>query len=588
MKTAALEPNIRRDSRDIVPPAEFPVVWEAVDDAKMFWERDMMHYPAPMKPAEFALMKLYENGFNTAADLYDLPVRMRTLRINTYYYQSIFPIGLPPEGVLKVINGIGRVFPGLPASIQKKAVGAQAKKYEATLQPAVYRLAERWEKEWLPEIKEHLAFWSGFDLPGATNAGLIAHLDESVRRADRVGAVHFFLGIPQLLSMSQYLDAYHDLFPNDHRLDAFRLLQGFPNKTLETNREMWRLSLLVLDRPAVRDAIVNAPGLTMAALEAIPEAAEFLAALRTYLEEYGQRGDRFATIGEVSWIEDPTPVLKNLRDYLVNPLPDPEREREAHERAREAAVASVRSRLAGYPAPVVQGFERALKAAQEGTVLHEDHGFWIDYRCLYRMRRVLLEFGRRFAASGVCDRDDDAFLLTIEEIRETTEVLPAIDRRELVAARRAEIARFGAMKTPPALGRRPLMPPPEGDPLARTIARFWGNEKLDDGDAATLTGIGGSTGAYTGTARVIKDLADAGRLAPGEILVTGTTAAPWTPLFASAGAVVTDTGGVLSHCAVVAREYAIPAVVGTRNATERIADGARIEVDGNTGRVRLL
>jgi rifampicin phosphotransferase len=87
---------------------------------------------------------------------------------------------------------------------------------------------------------------------------------------------------------------------------------------------------------------------------------------------------------------------------------------------------------------------------------------------------------------------------------------------------------------------------------------------------------------------VLRSLSEADRLEPGDVLVTEFTAPPWTPLFATAAAVVTDAGGILSHCAVVAREYGIPAVVGTGRATATIQDGQQIEVDGNAGLVRLL
>ena len=86
----------------------------------------------------------------------------------------------------------------------------------------------------------------------------------------------------------------------------------------------------------------------------------------------------------------------------------------------------------------------------------------------------------------------------------------------------------------------------------------------------------------------MRSLAEAGRLRPGDVLVAETTAPPWTPLFATAAAIVTDTGGVLSHCAVVAREYGLPAVVGTGAATASIEDGRLVEVDGDAGLVRLL
>ncbi|MCY3602659.1 MAG: PEP-utilizing enzyme, partial [Chloroflexi bacterium] len=97
-----------------------------------------------------------------------------------------------------------------------------------------------------------------------------------------------------------------------------------------------------------------------------------------------------------------------------------------------------------------------------------------------------------------------------------------------------------------------------------------------------------SPGVYRGRARVIRSLAEAGRLGDGEVLVCGVTAPTWTPYFAVAGAVVTDAGGALSHTAVVAREYGITAVVGTRTGTRAIPDGALIEVDGSEGLVRLL
>jgi pyruvate,water dikinase len=104
----------------------------------------------------------------------------------------------------------------------------------------------------------------------------------------------------------------------------------------------------------------------------------------------------------------------------------------------------------------------------------------------------------------------------------------------------------------------------------------------------TLAGIAGSPGSTCGTARIILSLADAGRLEPGDILITEYTQQSWTPLFAVAAALVTDFGGVLSHCAIVAREYGLPAVVGTGSATTTLVDGQLIEVDGDRGIVRVI
>ena len=103
-----------------------------------------------------------------------------------------------------------------------------------------------------------------------------------------------------------------------------------------------------------------------------------------------------------------------------------------------------------------------------------------------------------------------------------------------------------------------------------------------------MHGTPGSAGVVRGTARVIHSLAEAGKLQPGDVLVTKMTTPPWTPLFATSVAVVTDTGGVLSHAAIVAREYRIPAVVGTGHATKTFHDGQILEVDGDAGMVRVI
>ena len=123
--------------------------------------------------------------------------------------------------------------------------------------------------------------------------------------------------------------------------------------------------------------------------------------------------------------------------------------------------------------------------------------------------------------------------------------------------------------------------------MGEAFAR-WLPAASDEQTGAVLPGIGASTGQVTATARVLAGPADFGRLQPGDVLVASITTPAWTSLFAMAAAVVTDIGGPLSHSSIVAREYGIPAVLGTNVATRRIPDGARVRVDGDTGTVTLL
>jgi phosphoenolpyruvate synthase/pyruvate phosphate dikinase len=120
------------------------------------------------------------------------------------------------------------------------------------------------------------------------------------------------------------------------------------------------------------------------------------------------------------------------------------------------------------------------------------------------------------------------------------------------------------------------------------MMKFFGTPPQPPREPGVLEGSPGSPGVVRGRARVLRSLSEAAEIQQGEVLVAETTAPPWTPLFATAAAVVTDTGGILSHCAVVAREYRIPAVVGAAMATATIRDGQTVEVDGDAGIVRVL
>jgi pyruvate,water dikinase len=548
-----------------VPP-NFPVAWENPDDERLFWTRDAMHFPVPVNELEdeFSIRLAQENGFARACEAYDLPFRLRPRRINYYLYTAVAPVMAPPEEV--------------------EAMGERS---QEKLGEAMARLGERWSGEFLPEIQEYLKDWDRFDLRGASMPELLAHLDETVARFRRLWEIHFTIAFPMMISISVFEEFYRDLFGSDGAFDAYRLLQGLDNKTVETGRELWRLSRRALETPEVRKVLEqNAAADVVPALEASAEGREFLAELGAYLDEYGQRGDLWG-VSYPTWAEEPTPAIKMLKDYVAQPGGGPEEELAtlAAERGRLLDVA--RERLGGYPQAVRDEFESLLKVAQESTVLTEDHGFWIDFNSTARVRRVIMEFGRRFAEAGALERTDDVFHLNLDEVRETAERLGDSDRRDLVAARKDELERFAGMQPPPALGTPPPGPPPD-NPVSRMLMKFFGAPPQPSGEPGVLRGNPGSPGVVQGRARVLRSLSETAGLQEGEVLVAETTAPAWTPLFATAAAVVTDTGGILSHCAVVAREYRIPAVVGTGAATETIRNGQTVEVDGDAGIVRIL
>ncbi|HWQ13797.1 MAG TPA: PEP-utilizing enzyme [Roseiflexaceae bacterium] len=556
------------DSRSLVidPPPDFPVVWQHPDDAQRHWLFDPMHRPDPMPLLEFSIWDhALTYGLNAANEAYGSPIRMAFRRINTYFYSAAIPPPLPSE-----------------------ELGARLAHAEQQVLAALAGYMERWQAEWEPELRRYVDDWRAFDLGAATLPQLIAHADETLARIARAWEIHFLVAMPMTLAMSQFQDTYQGLFGAERALGAYQLLQGLDNKSLAAGRGLWRLSQLALAQPPVHAIFeTHADHEVLAALEREPAAQPFLAELRAYLDEFGGRAERWDEISAPSWIEDPTPAIGNIRAYMAQPLRDDAAEHARLAVERERRLAEVRAALRGYPQPVVDQFELELRAAQAGSVLQEDHNYWIDQRCMYEVRRVTQELGQRFAAAGAIERADDVIHLTAAEMRETAGRLAEANHVALVAERQAEIERFRAVRPPPALGTRPPGPPPEGA-MSRAGARFWGGPPPEQTEPDVLRGNPGSPGTARGVARVLHSLSEMSRLGAGEILVTASTAPPWTPLFATAAAVVTDTGGVLSHCAVVAREYHIPAVVGVGTATTQIRDGMLLEVDGDAGTVRII
>jgi phosphohistidine swiveling domain-containing protein len=548
-----------------VPP-DFPIVWENPDDEQLFWTQDAMHFPDPvtMLEADVFIRTLYRHGFTSAFEFYEIPIRAHPRRINTYHYVAMVPLTASPE--------------------EMEATG---KRSQERLETVMYQLSDLWGEEFLPEIKQYLEYWDGFDLHGASIAELLSHLDETTNRLVRLWEIHFRVVLPMGLAPSMLEEFYKDLFGTEDTFEAYRLLQGFNNKTVESGQMLWQLSRKALDMLEVRKILEEKSAAEVpVALEESAEGREFLAELRAYLDEYGHLGDKWG-LSYPTWVEDPTPVIKMLKDYVTQPAGGPGEKLIELANERERLLAETYQRLRGYPQAVRDQFGSLLKAAQDSTVLSEDHGFWIDFYAMARVRRVFLEFGRRFTEAGVLEQPDDVFHLTLDELRETAEKLPDLDRRGLVAKRKAEIEHFRTVQPPPALGALPPGPPPD-NPMSRSMMKFFGTPPQPPREPGVLVGSPGSPGVVRGPARVLRSLSEAAEIQQGEVLVAETTAPPWTPLFATAAAVVTDTGGILSHCAVVAREYRIPAVVGAAMATATISDGQTVEVDGDKGIVRML
>jgi pyruvate,water dikinase len=278
-------------------------------------------------------------------------------------------------------------------------------------------------------------------------------------------------------------------------------------------------------------------------------------------------------------MDDPTPLIETCKMYLrgegINP-----HERQARLAAeRDAAVETMFNRLRGLRRAI---FKRTLKWAQSLAEVRED-GIADIGLGFPQLRRMLLELGERFSQAEVISETDDIFWLEKQEIEA---LIAGLESGQALPDFKAEIAE---RKTTRQMLRK-VVPPPKLPPTEKYMGFKLDSFTAMDESVHTeklIKGLGASPGSITAQAVVLDGPEDFGKMSPGEILVANITTPAWTPLFAMAAGVVTDVGGPLSHGSIVAREYGIPAVLGTGVATRRIRNGQTITVDGSSGTVTL-
>jgi pyruvate,water dikinase len=276
--------------------------------------------------------------------------------------------------------------------------------------------------------------------------------------------------------------------------------------------------------------------------------------------------------------DDPAPLLETCRMYLAGKAGNPHDRIQAIAKRREQAAQAVSERLRG---PMRRLFRNQMESAQKYAPLRED-GF-SDLGLGYPLLRKLLhELGRRLVRSGVLAQAEDVFWLNEQE---AAEAAAALDQGRtgtpLLAAVRERRAVWKAEQRLSA----PVVLPVGSKYMGMDVGKLTSGGLTED--AHVIRGFGSSQGRVTATARVLLGPQDFDQMQPGDALVAPLTTPAWTPLFALASAIVTDIGGPLSHSSIVAREYGLPAVLGTGVGTRYIHSGQTITVDGNAGTVTL-
>jgi pyruvate,water dikinase len=260
---------------------------------------------------------------------------------------------------------------------------------------------------------------------------------------------------------------------------------------------------------------------------------------------------------------------------------------------RESAIEAARSRIGGGDA--LRTFNEALVSCQRANFAwwNDEHNFYIDQRTQIPAHWITHEIGKRLADGGQLREPDDVFWLFTAELMQAIagDGVPWSELRTLVQPRKDYYAEWRpkAAQMPQLLG---TVPEAVADPVLLEIfglyPRYLEATRRGGRASTELRGLPASRGVVEGTARVLSSVAEIGEITAGDILVCKATTPDWTPVFGTLLACVCDSGGSLTHAAIVSREYGIPCVVGTATATRVIQTGDRIRVDGNAGTVTRL
>jgi len=348
--------------------------------------------------------------------------------------------------------------------------------------------------------------------------------------------------------------------------------------------EMARLKRAFAQDRAARDLLASSgdPAQVLAKLRAL--GGETGAAVSGYLDLVGNRLLDGFDIAEPTALELPDALLRSMRIAVSG---------EEQAASSDARIAEVRAKV---PEAHRTEFDELLHEARLTYRLRDERGVYSDIWACGVMRRAALGAGRRVAGRGRIATPQQMLDASLEEMCALVSGTNGPSADEL--ARRAEYrATYTSKDVPPFLGP-PKPPPPDLAALPPAVGRvmraifitlqhLFGSASAQN-EATVLYGLAASKGVYEGPARRISIPAEFGRIAKGDVLITASTTEAFNILLPLLGGIVTDNGGLLSHAAIVSREYGIPGVVGTREATDRIADGVRVRVNGDAGEVTVL
>ena len=549
--------------------ATTPLEWKDDEEKKLHFWLDDLHCPQPISPMWFDIGGWW-------------------LTCNYMYRRFGVPFG--KDWVAKTVNGylMSAVVPR-PAEEE-----AELWSYYNMVMP-VYadKFLEWWKRRYLPEILRNFEYLDTFPMDTASLPELMILLEEAIDIQDRHWKLHWMLNLAQFQASITFESVLLPIVGDTHRALVGRILISDEDRNWDSVRELWTLKEKVKLLPKLRKAFDDneTAGGVMKALESIDEGRALLKSIDAYKNEYGNKSMYAHEYIYATWRENPTPIIEALRGYLLSDY-DYEKDVRQLRENRDAAITEMWSLVpSGTPQADKDKLKTALDLALKMTPLTPDHHFYMDQGTYARMRLVLMSIGRKLVELGGLSQPDDIMYLKYDELRKLSANLSTFDAQSIVKERRKEREKAFAVR--PRLWAGTITDwSMYGEPYKQVLWDWPGIYERSK-DAATLPsgsvkGLGASAGVFEGVARVVESPDEFDQVKRGEVLVCKMTSPAWVVLFTKIGGLITDSGGALSHPAVVSREFGIPAVVGTRTGTQAIKTGQRVRLNGASGLVEIL
>ncbi len=570
---------------------DFPIEWKTETEKKIHWVISDLHTPHPASPLYVEVCG-WGDGDRTGAPAY-------------MYRRFWAPIGsLWP---LKIANGYiyHGMIPPDPDTIEASA------KYYSTVMP-IYadQFLGWWDDRLLPEMKRNLDYLDNYPYEESSLEELLVLFEDAIDIFDQHWRLHWVLNLAQFQSFIMFKEVFTRVFGKPDEELANRVLVSIADKNWEAIEGLWELKEFVKGSPILKELFES--GKTKDEIidtckKGGGKEREFLKRFNDYLDEFGWKAMYSHELVYPSWREEPTPVIEQIRTYLAMDYSYPKDiarcEKDQSDAVNEVWERAEKENMSGEDKAKLR---KAMDLAVKMAPLTPDHHFYIDQGTHQRVRRVALEIGKKLVAKNVIERPDDVPFLRYNELREIGTNPKAFDAKSLVMERREE--REEAEKILPA-------------PFIGTVTEWslhqepykiglwgWTDEKFERakkqieegmigkptiskraaiGDK-TILGIPASPGIAEGIARIVTSPAEFNRVEDGTIMFCDMTNPAWVPIFPKLRGLVTNSGGVLAHPAIVSREFGIPCIVGTLVGTEQITDGQKVRINGNMGTVEIL